>query len=189
MGRSPRLVTATRAVARPALASIGSDCEKVFSGNHDSSANGLMDGDQLGAVRKGAFHLNLARSFQARLPSHRPTVRILRAQAHQFRDGLAIANFFQQFRRDQRDSFRIIQFQIHALFRLPRDSPAVKTISFSISRGVRCMAAEDITRRLQTAHPSFVSLSDKIVGSIVTNLFHKDRLRIYPPAQIVETLA
>src|SRR5262249_56708994 len=57
-GRSPVLATSSRRVGRPALISIGSRASK-YSPGITASPYGLMDGHELGAIRKCAFHLNL----------------------------------------------------------------------------------------------------------------------------------
>src|SRR4030095_9049828 len=62
IGRSPRLVTVTRAVERPSLGSIGSERRKYSPGIIVLSDR-LMDGDQFGSVRKGSFDLDFTYHF------------------------------------------------------------------------------------------------------------------------------
>src|SRR5262249_21364587 len=58
-GRSPVLATSSRRVGRPSLISIGSRSSK-YSPGIMASPYGLMDGHELGAIRKRPFHLDLA---------------------------------------------------------------------------------------------------------------------------------
>ena len=44
-----------------------------------------------------------------------PTRQNLRSQAHEFRHRLSIADFFEQFRRDESDGFGIVELQAAAL--------------------------------------------------------------------------
>src|SRR5262245_43283900 len=117
MGRSPRLVTVTRAAARPELISMGADSKK-YSPGIMISANGLMNRYKLGSVRECTLDLNLTDHF--RNAFHNVVGReYLRSQAHEFGNGLAVANLFQQRGSDQGDRFGIVEFQ-SPILALPR---------------------------------------------------------------------
>jgi len=69
-----------------------------------------MDGDQLGAVWERSFYLNLTdhfgHAFHDRVGGQDGG-----AQAHDFGHGAAVANHFEDFRRDQRDRLGVIQLE------------------------------------------------------------------------------
>jgi len=78
-----------------------------------------MHGDEFGSVREGSFHLDFRDHFG---DSFHDVIKreYRRAKAHQFGDSLSVADLLEQFRRDQRNGFGIIELQA-AVFALPRE--------------------------------------------------------------------
>src|SRR5262249_10575202 len=81
-----------------------------YSPGITTSPDGLVDGHELRAVGKRAFHLDLtdhlAHSFHHRLERED-----CRADAHDLGGRLAVANELEKFSGDQRHRLRMIQFQ------------------------------------------------------------------------------
>ena len=69
-------------------------------------------------------------------------VSMLRPQTHQLCNRLSIADFFQQFRSDQRHRFRIVELQPAALS-LPREFTGGEDHQLFDFTRVRCMAPEN----------------------------------------------
>src|SRR5262249_43254136 len=89
--------------------SIGSLASK-YSPGITPSPYGLMDGHELGAIWKRAFHLDLADHFAH--PFHHGVARKNRGpDARDLRDGLAVADKLEDFGGDQRDGLRMIELQ------------------------------------------------------------------------------
>src|SRR5687768_12621090 len=88
--------------------------QRKYSPGIISLSNGLMDGDQFGPVRKGAFHLNLTDHFGDAF-HHVTCGENLCSETHQLCNGLAISNLFEQLCSNQGDGFGIIELQSAAL--------------------------------------------------------------------------
>src|SRR5262245_50890316 len=97
-GRSPVFATSSRRVGRPALSWIGSFASK-YSPGIMVSPNGFMDGHELGAIRKSPFHLDLA-DHLAHTFHHGVARKNRRPDACDLRDGLAVADEFEDFGGD-----------------------------------------------------------------------------------------
>src|SRR5262249_29683746 len=108
-GRSPVFATSSRRVGRPTFISIGSRASK-YSPGVMASPNGLMDGHELGAVWKRAFHLDLA-DHLAYTFHHGIARKNRRPNARDLRDRLPVADEFEDFGGDQRDRLRMIELQ------------------------------------------------------------------------------
>jgi hypothetical protein len=72
--------------------------------------NRPVDRHQLRAVGKSSFHLNLVHHFGDAVHDIFP-LENRRAVLHEFRNGAAIADSFEEFGRNERDSLRVIQPQ------------------------------------------------------------------------------
>src|SRR5215470_9369097 len=94
-GRSPVFETAIRRVGRPALISIGSLASQ-YSPGITASPYGLMDGHELRAVRKRAFHLDLA-DHLAHAVHHGVEGKKRGPDARDLRDRLAVADELEEF--------------------------------------------------------------------------------------------
>src|SRR5215510_11709237 len=109
-GRSPVLATSIRRVGRPALMTMGSLVRR-YSPGIMASPYGLRDGDELRAVGKRAFHLDLVDHVGH--PFHHGAERKnSRPDAHDLRDRLAVAYELEDLGGDQRNRFRMIE--LHA---------------------------------------------------------------------------
>src|SRR6185295_12975129 len=92
--------------------------QDVFAGNH-GSADGIVDGHQLGAVREGAFDLHFVNHL--RNAFHDIVARQdLCAQGHQLGDGFSVTYALEHFSGDEGDGFRVIELQA-ARLAAPRD--------------------------------------------------------------------
>src|SRR5262249_51116091 len=108
-GRSPVLATSRRRVNRPALISIGSRASKYSPGT-TASPYGLMDGHELGAIRKRAFHLDLA-DHLAHTFHHGVSREDRRPDARDLGERLAVADELEELGRDQRNGLGMVQFE------------------------------------------------------------------------------
>src|SRR5213076_1632670 len=94
-GRSPRFVTSSRAVARPAFSSIGSESRKYSPGIIVTfvslSADRTVNGDQLRAVRERALDLDFRNHLRDAVHDAGDGQN-RRAEAHDFGDRLSVAN-------------------------------------------------------------------------------------------------
>src|SRR5262249_1334707 len=108
-GRSPVFATSSRRVGRPALITIGSRASK-YSPGITASPYGLVDGHQLRAIRKRAFHLDLA-DHLATTVHHVVARKDRRPDPHDLGDRLAVAAELEEFSRDQRNGLRMIELQ------------------------------------------------------------------------------
>src|SRR5262249_38971006 len=84
-----------------------------YSPGTKASPNGLMNGDELRAVRKRAFHLDLADHVPHTL-HHGVARKDRRPDAHDLGDRLAVADELEELSRDQRDGLRMIELQAAA---------------------------------------------------------------------------
>src|SRR4051794_18674951 len=101
-----------RTVFRPELASMAW-VPRMYSPGIMSSSDGLVHGYKFGSVRECSFDLNLADHFGNSFHNVRGG-EYLRSQCDEFRDGFAVANFFQKICGNQCDSFRVVEFQTAA---------------------------------------------------------------------------
>src|SRR5262249_47942963 len=96
-------------VGRTALISIGSLASKYSPGTK-ASPYGLMDGHELGAIRKRAFHLDLA-DHVAHTVYHGVARKNRRPNAYDLGDRLAIADELEELSRDQCNGLRMVELQ------------------------------------------------------------------------------
>src|SRR5688572_4918680 len=83
---------------------------KISPGIMDASGDGLVDGDELGAVGKGCLCLYLVNHFRNTL-HHVFTREQGSAVTHELCDTTAVARPLQDRRRDVRDGFGIVELQ------------------------------------------------------------------------------
>src|SRR6185369_16499557 len=91
MGRSPAFSTRTFTATRPAFNSMEPGSRKYSPGcmPRRRLTDGIVDGNELGAVREGAFDLDFANHL--RHPLHHVGARQdVRAEVHQLRDRSAV---------------------------------------------------------------------------------------------------
>src|SRR5262249_45753828 len=75
-----------------------------------ASPYGLVDGHELGAIRKSTFHLDLV-DHLADTFHHRVARENRRPDARDLRDGLAVADELEDFGGDERNGLRVIELQ------------------------------------------------------------------------------
>src|SRR5271165_1744137 len=102
MGLSPVLATVTVTVGRPALSSISPSAGMI--------SPGMMDGDELCAVREGRFHLNIMDHLRHAF-HHLVARQDMRACLHELRNSLPVARAFQNEIADDGDGFRMVQLK------------------------------------------------------------------------------
>src|SRR5205814_2165497 len=111
-GRSPVLLTFKVQVRRPALSSIGSPSKKYSPGfiGVCLSVDGLMNGDEFGAVGKGGFHLDFGNHFRDAVHD------IILGEncvpgGHYLGHALAVASHFEELGGDHGDRLGMVQLE------------------------------------------------------------------------------
>src|SRR5258706_2487752 len=109
MGRSPPLVTLIVPFARPWLISM-SPLATLISPGIMASDDGVVDGDELGAVGESRLDLDLGDHFGDAL--HDVGAREERgAEAHQLGDALAVARALEERRGDEGDRLGVVELE------------------------------------------------------------------------------
>src|SRR5882757_1077866 len=110
MGRSPVLATRSTTVSRPALRvmSPASSAVRISPGIMLGSPDGLVNADQLGAIRKGGLHLDLPNHLRHAVHDL-VTCQYVCAGLHEVGNRASVPRAFHDRIADERHGLRVIQ--------------------------------------------------------------------------------
>src|SRR5437870_2031324 len=111
IGRSPVLVTVRSTVRRPWFAMMSPSPSRYSPGiTVGLLANRMVNGDELGAVGKGALDLHLLEHLRHSL-HHAVAAEDVEARRHQVGDAPAVANPLENLGGDQRQRFGVVELE------------------------------------------------------------------------------
>src|SRR5262245_35906263 len=140
MGRSPVFVTVSSTVRRPSFATISPSPSTYSPGvTLVSSANGVMNGDELSAVGKRPFDLNFFEHLRHAL-HHVVAAEHGEPGFHQLGHTPAVADALEDLGRDERERLRVIELEAAS-------APAARNLGRGEDEELLLLAGGEVHRR------------------------------------------